>query len=251
MKRIVLFCAAAFVAYASLATAQEITVTAVECLPNEANATIMATVSPETRGSDEVRLYFRRLNPTGAFYWTEMNASSGTSYWTVLPRSEQREQPGLTDEWWEILQTRDWAEDRDREWLEDWMDEQDHEAAEYYVALVDVAGEEIARSQTQLVEVLDRDDCQVGLDPFQVGQSRNLTIGETTPAQYGNALFHWLCDGVVSRVNFEGILRGDEMCRACVVAGWVPAVPAGAALISGATIEKREPRRTSAVLPGN
>ncbi|MDH3254986.1 MAG: hypothetical protein OEM62_08355 [Acidobacteriota bacterium] len=233
------------------AWSQELTTDGVSCLPNEANAAITAAIAPEISGSDEMRLYFRRLNPTGAFYWVEMNPTGAGSYWTVFPRPETREQRELTDEWWEILQSRDWMKGHDRQWLSDYFETQVHELAEYYVSTVDVNGRELARTPTLLVEVKDRDECRLGLDPFQVGQTRNLTVGEMTQAQHGHEVFHWLCDGIVSRVSFEGILREDEFCRACVVAGWLPVVPAGAALIAGTTIEKREPRRASEVQPGN
>ena len=229
--------------------AQSIDVGDLECLPNEWNALLTANVDPDVQASDQVRLYFRRLNPTGAYYWIELNASGAGDHWIVFPKPEDRRQQQLTDEWWEILEDRDWMEGHDREWLEDYLDELDHEAAEYFVAVVDSAGEEISRSETMLVPVRDRDDCRVGLDPYQAGQADNLTIGETTELQHGYEVYHWLCDGIVTRVDFEGIMRGDEICRACVVATWLPVVPSGAALIAGTTIEKREPRRVSDPLP--
>ena len=247
-KRIVIPSALAIVVAGS-AWAQTVSVASLECLPNEWNTVLTASVAPDVRASDQVRLYFRRLNPTGAFYWVELNAVGGGSHWIVFPKPEDRRQQQLTDEWWEILQGRDWMEGKDRDWLEDWLDGQDHEATEYHVAVTDSSGTETARSETMLAPVRDRDDCRMGLDPFQAGQADNLTIGETTEPQYGHEVFHWLCDGVVSRVDSEGILRGDEICRACVVATWLPVVPAGAALIAGTTIEKREPREISRVQP--
>jgi hypothetical protein len=30
----------------------------------------------------------------------------------------------------------------------------------------------------------------------------------------------FLCDGVVTRVNHEGIMRPDEVCRGCVIPWW-------------------------------
>ena len=234
---------------AGSASAQAVAVESLECLPNEWNAVLTASVNPDIQASDQVRLYFRRLNPTGAYYWIELNAAGGGDHWIVFPKPEDRRQQQLTDEWWEILQSRDWMDGKNREWLEDWLDSQDHEAAEYYVSVVNSSGTETARSKSLLVPVRDRDDCRTGLDPFQAGQADNLTVGETTELQYGHEVFHWLCDGIVTRVGYEGILRGDEICRACVVATWLPVVPAGAALIAGTTIEKREPREISRVEP--
>jgi hypothetical protein len=140
-------------------------------------------------------------------------------------------------------------EGHDREWLEEWLEDQDHEAAEYFVSIVDSSGEETARTKTMLVPVLDYDDCRVGLDPYEAGQADNLTIGETTELQKGHEVYHWLCDGIVTRIDFEDIMRSDDICRACVVAAWLPVVPASAALIAATTIEKREPRRVSDPLP--
>ena len=234
----------------SAVAAQEITTEPLECLPNESTIGYSAQVAPEIEGSEQVRLYFRRLNKTGAFYWVEMNPKKGDGeYWVVFPKPEERNQQELTDEWWEILQDRDWAQDHDREWLEDWLENQEHEAAEYYVSVTDVAGAEVGRTETRLVEVRDYEDCRFGLDPFELGQSQNLVVGETTDFQRGKEVFHWLCDGLVSRIDPVGVLRADETCRSCVVAGWLPIASTAGALVAGTTIEKREPRRASDTQP--
>jgi hypothetical protein len=248
-----IFCAAGVLLTTAVGEAQSIAPDSLQCLPNEMNSSFSARVAPEVKGSERVRLYFRRLSPTGAFYWVEMNSTGGGSYWTVFPRPEQRDQQDLTDDWWEILKDRDWmkAEDRDRQWLDNWMESRDHEAAEYYVAATDASGQEVARSETLLVEVRAREECSVELNPFEAGQAANLTIGETTPLQAGKEVFHWLCDGIISRVNSEGILRGDGICRACVVAGWLPVTAAAGAVVAGVTIEEREPRRVSETQPRN
>lgn len=193
------------------------------CLPNEENATIAATVAPEV-GGGSVRLYFRRLNPEGDFYYNKFHSTGNGSYWTVFPKPEDREQTELQDEWWEELQERDWMEGHDRDWLEEWLDERDHEAAEYYVAVHDSAGVRLARSPTRLVDIFDQDDCEVELDPSEDGWAQNLTIGETHDFQFGEPVYHWLCDGIVTRIDEHDIIRADEFCRACVVAaipGWV------------------------------
>ncbi|MCP4202457.1 MAG: hypothetical protein GY769_11055 [bacterium] len=231
------------------ASALEISTKPLECLPSESTIGYSAQVAPEIDGSEQARLYFRRLNRTGAFYWVEMNAKGDGNYWVVFPKPEEREQQELTDEWWEILQTRDWMKGNDREWLEDWLEAQKHEAAEFYVAVADVTGTEISRSETKLVQVLDYEDCRFALDPFELGQSQNLTVGETTELQQGREVFHWLCDGIVSRTNSIGVLRADETCRACVVAGWLPMASAAGALVAGTTIDRREPRRASDIQP--
>ncbi len=236
---------------ASLGAAEAMTITTgvLECLPNEANTAVTAMVTPEVAGSEEVRLYFRRLHPNGAYYWNEMTPQGDGAYWAVFPKAEKREQQGLNDEWWDILKDRDWVEDRDREWLEDFFDEQDHEAAEFYVGVADANGRVIAKSPTQLVRVLDRDDCEHGITVRQIGAARNMTVGETTALQEGKEVFHWLCDGIVTRVNVDGILRGDETCRGCVIAGWFPVAASAGGIVASTTIEKREPRRASDIQP--
>ena len=209
-----------------------------DCLPLELNRTVTASVTPEVAGST-VRLYFRRLNPVGAFYYDEMFASGAGKYWSVFPKPEDRQQHHLTDDWWEVLKDRDWLEGHDREWLEDWLEERDQEATEYYVAVYNAADELLARTPTVLVEVWPPDRCYDELSPMEAGWAENLTVGETTDVQARRCLFHWLCDGVVTRIGFEGVLRPDECCRACVVAGFLPQAAAGVAL-PGIIRQRRE-----------
>jgi len=69
----------------------------------------------------------------------------------------------------------------------------------------------------------------------------------------GEKVEGFLCDGVVSRINPLGILRGDEKCRACVIAWWekpVVMIPAAAAIAgTGVIISKGEPKEASPVTP--
>ena len=220
----------ALAALPAFAAAQEVTLDSPpDCLPLEYNRAMTASVSPELAGSS-VRLFFRRLNPVGAFYFDEMFASGGGGYWTVFPKPEDRKQHLLTDDWWEVLQDRDWMEGHDRGWLEDWLEERDQEAAEYYVAVYDTGGQLLGRTPTSLVEVWPPDECSQELTPIETGWAENLTVGETTDVQAQRCLFHWLCDGVVTRIGWEGILRPDECCRACVVAAIWPIATAGGVL---------------------
>jgi hypothetical protein len=244
-----------FVALTVPAVGQSVEVGELECLPLEENAALTAQVGAEGPGSS-VELFFRRLNPVGGFYGVGMHASGGGSYWSVFPKPEQREQPELTDDWWELLKDRDWMQGRDRDWLENWLEEQRHEAAEYYVAVYDATGQVTARSDTRLVEVRgDPDKKKKGesgggeqcalppLDVKQAGWAKNLTIGETTADQAGEPVFHWLCDGIVTRISDQGVYRADEYCRACVVgAAFIP-VGLAAGVISGAIIEEASPRQ--------
>ena len=195
-------------------------VEALPCLPNEANTAVTATV-PELPPGAEVRLYFRRLNPSGAFYYNRMRAAAADAWWSALPRPEERSQHRLDDGWWEILRQRDWMQQpgRDRAWLEGWLEERRYEAAEVYAAVHAPDGEQLERSDVQLVAVLPAEDCPIELDARETGWAENLTIGETTELQTGRPLFHWLCEGIVTRISAEGIRRADGYCRPCVV-GW-------------------------------
>ncbi|HEY4594823.1 MAG TPA: hypothetical protein VIJ02_00365, partial [Thermoanaerobaculia bacterium] len=89
---------------------------------------------------------------------------------------------------------------------------------EYYSALVDPTGKAVARSPMQNVPVTS--DCKAQLGPKERGVAENLTVGETSPQQQGKKVLAFLCAGVVTRVNYAGLRRADEVCRACVVAWW-------------------------------
>jgi hypothetical protein len=245
-------------ALASVTVAQEPTIELgpLECLPNEYNASFSAQIADGVPGS-QVRFQFRRLNPSGAWYFVDMFPAGDGRYWTVVPKPEDRPQTELFDDWWDILQDRDWLAGRDRDWLEEWLENQEHEAAEYRVVIVDGLGNVVQQSETALVEVLDPDtdpdfeerqrfegrrdgvivetvdgerlvgdaeddDCPVLLTEVEYSWASNLTIGETTEAQAGNPVFHWLCDGIVTRLGSNSVYRADEYCRACVVGGFFP-----------------------------
>lgn len=233
----------------SAAAAQSVSADPIACVPREANTVVTASVRPEIQRSQAVRLYFRRLNQAGGYYWVEMSPAGGGAYSALLPKPEDHAQQELSDEWWQILASRDWmqVEDRDREWLAGFLEEQEHEAVEYYVAIVDADGAEQARGPTRLTEVRDRDDCVVGLTRHQFGVSQSLVVGETLESQTDREVFHWLCDGIVSRVDFANVLRPDALCRACVVGALVPPAAAAGAIVAATAVEKREPRSVSPV----
>ena len=223
-------------AVAALAQSPTVQTADVPCLPNELNAPLTATVSPEVPGSS-VRLYFRRLHPEGTFYYyIPAHPSGGGNYWTVFPKPENREQEPLTDEWWETLKDRDWMQGRDRQWLENWMSTIEHEAGEYYVSVHDAQGNQLSRSPIELVEIWDPEVCRVTLTDQQKGWSENLTVGENAGSQKGKEVFHWLCDGIVTRIDPNNVYRADSYCRACVVAFIPPWIPPVAGVAAGAVI---------------
>lgn len=148
------------------------------------------------------------------------------AWWLVKDTSTDRDPNGdLDDE--EIRdrasvgkqQARDWMRAMDLATLEDWLRRQTYEPTEYYAAVVAPGGTVLARSPILATPVTD--DCEVELGLQQQGMADNLVIGETAVWQEEEGeVFHWLCDGIVSRVDFAGILRVDRTCRVCVVAWW-------------------------------
>lgn len=147
---------------------------------------------------------------------------------------------------------RDWLREMDDRTFQEWLERQQNEPAEYFVAVHDADGKRLAQSDTRVAEV--KEQCDVVLTPAQVGEAENLTIGETATWQKGEEIFHWQCDGIVSRRDPFGILRGDEICRACVIAWWQNPkvlIPASIATlgVTGIIISDDDPPPASPVTP--
>ena len=100
--------------------------------------------------------------------------------------------------------------------FETWLDTLEYEPVEYFAAVFGPTGEQIAKSPMMIGEVRSESDCDVVLTPAQMGEAQNLVVGETAAWQRGKPVYHWLCDGVVTRVDPEGVKRPDETCRTCV-----------------------------------
>ena len=188
----------------------------IECLPRGDNGVVHATISPEIGGTT-TRLYFR-WDEDEDFYYTLMNCVGNGRYWGI---------PAKPDE--------------------------ENEAVEYYVAVVDPNEQVLAKSESLMAPVYEPEDCEVELTEAQRGMAENLTVGETTFEQVGEDVDGFLCDGVVSRINPLGILRPDELCRACVIAWWEKKgimVPAAAGAVgTGLVINRRDPPEASPVTP--
>jgi hypothetical protein len=220
----------------------------VECVPIGGNAVVWATVTngqPDTT----VRLHFRRLhNLVEDFYYVQMMPDGNGRYWGVMPKAEDRtlDRHELAEEvetrwaaWW---RAKDVADDRDpnddldqevireraskgrgesRHWLsemndtifENWLENLENEPAEYFISVHDAQGKRLGRSRTRVTEV--RSDCEVVLTPAQMGEAQNLQVGETAFWQQDESVFHWLCDGVVTRIDPDEVKRADAICRTC------------------------------------
>ena len=230
--------------------AQSVEVDDLTCVPlqphdNDKNHSLVTAAVNGASLDDQVRLYFRRLNgDVEDFYYTLMQSSASGKHWGVLPDPEDHELNETDPQWWRDHQPgdpersrvgsqlqRDWLDVASDEDLTAWLTDQKSEPVEYYAALYDASGNRKAASKMKIASV--REDCRMTLDAQQLGESQNQTIGETANWQNNQALFHWECDHLVSRINYSDVKQADAVCRACVVAAipfWIPTTVAAAAL---------------------
>jgi hypothetical protein len=186
-----------------------ITVEQAPCFRAGDNQVVHGAATGEAAGG-KARLYFR-WEERGDYYWVDTEHDGPGRFWAVPPKPEKR-----------------------------------NLRVEYYGALLDAAGREIARSQSRKVEV--KADCHVELTPQQRGFAQNLTVGETSAAQTKGEVMGFLCDGVVTRVNAQNVRRADDFCRTCVVAWWkktevlIPALAAGG--VTTVIVDEPEPSPT-------
>ncbi len=179
-KRLLIFVAVLLAAAPLCAQVPIVGAEPTECFPEGDNGIVFATIGEEPSGGVSTRLYFR-WDQDEDFYYVFMTAAGNGRYWATPPKPDP-----------------------------------ENEGIEYYVALIDPLGEVLAKSDA-LHSPVDN-DCEVELDERQRGAAENLTVGETTFEQVGEEVDGFLCDGIVSRINPDGVLRGDEACRACVIA---------------------------------
>ncbi|MCB1009304.1 MAG: hypothetical protein KDB94_10465 [Acidobacteria bacterium] len=237
-----------------------------QCIPQSGNGVVYATILPEVPGSN-VRLFFRRMNlEVEDFYYTEMEPIGGGRYWGVFPVPEKSKfpkkdlkrsetpPPDPWAAWWKAKESSDNRDPNDdlskeiirqkaqegktegRDWMQpltddefqQWLEKQDTEPSEYFVAVYDSQGDRTAVSNMYVVPV--EKDCKVELTPQQEGLAQNMIVGETATWQKDESVFHWKCTGVVSRYDPYRILRADNSCRACIVAWWWPVAATAGAL---------------------
>lgn len=266
----------------------------VECLPIGENGVAYTQVANNVPDA-ETRLYFRRLNDSVEdLYWVRMKPAGQGRYWGVFPKAEdrllqrhdiiqQREQAKAAEswaEWWRAkdssdhrnptqdldqnlirerasqgkLERRDWMSEMDDPSFQRWLEQLENEPTEYFTAVHDWQGKRLAKSPTEVAEV--RKNCRVDLNPEQIGEAENMTVGETAYWQKDEGVFHWLCEGVVSRVDPTNVIRGDSVCRACVVAWWnkpallIPAAAVATGAVAGVVlVEQDDPPPASPIRP--
>lgn len=262
----------------------------IECLPIEDNGIGYARVEnniPDTT----VRLNFRRMHDTVEdLYWVAMRPEGNGRYWGIFPKAEDRvldrhdleeRRDEYRDEyswaqWWREKQSsdhrdpngdldddlireraslgkhvsRDWFDEMDDETFENWLEQLENEPAEYFTSVHDSEGNQLDKSKTKVVEV--RENCRQDLTPKQRGEAENLTVAESAHWQRDEEVFHWLCAGIVTRLNPLGIKRADEVCRACVIAWWKKPkiiIPAATAVAVGGGILLYDDNDQGAVSP--
>jgi hypothetical protein len=259
----------------------------IECLPVNGNGVATASVDPTVPVST-MRLYFSRVhNEVEDFYYVEMRPAGNGNYWAVLPKPEdstltrallERDSGQSRDgyewaAWWKSKEASDdrdpnddldknvirkqasvgkeerraWVRQPDEQQLQQWLEAQKYEPAQYFVAAFDGQTRLLAKSDVKATPVTDR--CRVDLTPQQAGFAENLMVGETAEWQRGERVFHWECDGVVTRIDPFGVPRADETCRSCLVAWWKPAAVLGAGAVTGIIIDRNDPKPVSPSRP--
>lgn len=172
-----------FLTGAAVAQAPMVSVEVPECFPEEYTQVVYATVEPEIGGTI-VRLFFR-WDDHGAMYFVDMEPVGDGRYWGIPAHTEPQ-----------------------------------NEMVEFYVAVMKPDGTVLSRSEGTSTSPV-RERCKVEMTAQQIGTANNLVIGETVEAQEGRRVLGFLCDGIVTRINYLGIKRPDEICRGCVIPWWV------------------------------
>ncbi len=148
------------------------------CLPLGDNGVVTAHVGNEPEMA-RVRIYFRRVSAGHPdFYYVNAHETGSGIHKALLPQPSDVAKSG-------------------------------QEPVEIYAVLVDYQARELARSAPKTVPVTE--SCPGTTHPV-IGESLNLTLGETTPFQGEEPPFHFECAGIVTR-EFSGRLFQDPICR--------------------------------------
>jgi hypothetical protein len=146
-----------------------------------------------------------------AVWWREKEASVDRNPTGDLDDDKIRERASRGK-----LISRHWMNRLSNEEFEKWLEGLKYEPTDYFVAVVGTSAQIIAQTPMMVVEVRSQSSCKVELSPEQQGEAANLVVGETAPWQVGEPVFHWMCDGVVTRIGENNVKRADESCRVCV-----------------------------------
>ena len=184
------------------------------CLPLRGNAALTANLITDEESQEVagLRLYFRRFNPLGSFYYVEMQPLRADVFSAIFPMPEDRVPAPVSSEWWDAVSRRLWLAGNDRTWLVSWLAVLDFEPVEYFVAAHDAEGERIARTPVDILEVKNVSRCPVSLSEQERQWAQTLSLGETMDLQTGRPPFHWTCGGVVERISPDGGRSQDRSC---------------------------------------
>jgi hypothetical protein len=148
------------------------------CVPKRANSVVSLVTYPEGTWSS-VRTYFRKTG-TPDFYYVEMRSVERRSFWAALPRPEDATA-----------------------------------AVDVVFAVMDADGREMRTPQVTIPVI---SPCNATLTGEQARFAQNLVVGETARVQTGLSVMGFLCEGVISRIDFAGKLRPDDVCRSVLIA---------------------------------
>ena len=146
-----------------------------------------------------------------AVWWQEKEASTHRNPTGDLDDNEIREHASLGK-----LESRHWMNQLSDKEFQKWLEQLEYEPVEYYVAVVGPSTQIVAQTPMLVGEVRSQSSCRLELTPEQRGEAANLVVGETAAWQIGEPVFHWLCEGVVTRIGENNVKRADESCRGCV-----------------------------------
>jgi hypothetical protein len=161
--------------FAGPALAQPVIISVADlpCLPEQGNAALHISVSPDVE-QNAIRLFFRRQAHSDLYYLL-MHPLGNGHYWAVLPKPEKQ-----------------------------------NEMVEYHIHIGGPAGETVASSPIRLVAVTKK--CEAKLSDQEEDESDNLRVGETTADQKSRPVAWFLCDGIIQRIGIDGQVRPDDFC---------------------------------------
>ena len=190
------------------------------------------------------------------YFVTMIPSAEPGRYWGILPKPEKREpdrheisrkrdeivEANKWAAWWQVkeastdrdpngdlddskirerasrgkLESRHWLNQLSTEQFQKWLEGLKYEPVDYFAAVVGTSAQIIGQTPMMVGEVRSQSSCKVELTPEQQGEAANLVVGETAPWQVGEPVFHWMCEGVVTRIGENNVKRADESCRGCV-----------------------------------
>ena len=178
-----------------------------------------------------------------ASWWRSKEGSIGRNPNGDLDSAEIQERAAVGK-----TQPRTWMASMDDASFQAWLDLQKAEPAEYYVAVVDSAGKQLAATPMRVVEV--NKDCRVALTDEQQEFAEELTIGETAAWQEDDDnVFHWECDGIENRRGSDNAVRDNDSCAGFIIAWWTAPAVATAGAIGVVSVLNDDPIDVSPSIP--